>query len=82
MCADRGVDCELIGRGHLVVQRPDNGNCAPGPVDGEEGGRRLEGEEDTASGPLVGIGGVHHEHGAAHWRVLQEKFRQNTQDWF
>lgn len=80
MCADRGVDCELIGRGHLVVQCPDNGDCSASPVDGEEGRRRLEGEEDAASGPLVGISGVDHEHGAAHRCVLQQKFRQHMQD--
>lgn len=77
MCADRGIDRQLIGGRRLVVQRPDNSDGAPGPVNGEEGGGRLEGEEDAATSPLVRIGSVHHEHGPAHWCVLQEKFQQN-----
>lgn len=76
VCADRGVDGQLIGWGRLVVQRSDNGDGAPGAVYGEEGRGRLEGEEDAASSSLVWICGIHHEHWSAHRRVLQDTFRQ------
>lgn len=76
MRADRGVDGELVRRGYLIIQRFDDSDGASGSVDSEEGRRRLEGEENAASGPLVWICCIYHKNGCSHSCVLKTTFKQ------
>lgn len=74
--ADRGIDSQLIGWGCFIVQRPDHGDSAAGPIDWKERRRRLEGEENATSCALVWICRVHHKHWSSHWCVLKNTFKK------